>query len=278
MQLKTRINNKTYAVDLSSCQSIAIPLNFKGEQPNHFDAPAASSIPLTIGNFIGDTLQNSSCNCEQITLVPHCVGTHTESIGHVLNSKNALTDCLDNKLKAATLISVTPCAGNLSNERYQPDPSQTDQMITKKELQQKLGPYSQLKNNEFLQSLIIRTLPNAEAKQFLKYGTKCQPPFLSNDAMEFIFSVGVEHLLVDIPSVDRIYDDGLLSNHRIFWNIEPDGKTHQPRYHQHKTITEMIFVPQLILDGHYLLDIQHPLWKTDAVPSNPILYPVTEIN
>ncbi|HFB64732.1 MAG TPA: hypothetical protein ENJ60_04245 [Aeromonadales bacterium] len=278
MLLQTRINNTTYTVDLSSPRSIAIALDFDGQQPNHFGSPIASSAPLKIGNFIGDTLQGSSCNCEQITLVPHCVGTHTESIGHVLNSKNSLIDCLDDQLKAATLISVSPNSGIQSAEHYQPALTDMDQIITQKDLHQKLGTISQNKNNEFLHSLIIRTLPNVEDKRFLKYGTEYQPPFFSNDAMEFIFALGVEHLLVDLPSVDRMYDEGLLSNHRIFWNIEPEGQTEKNHYHQHKTITEMVFVPQQIKDGHYLLDIQHPRWKTDAIPSNPILYPLTEIN
>ena len=39
--------------------------------------------------------------------------------------------------------------------------------------------------------------------------------------MEYIVELGINHLLVDLPSIDRIYDEGKLANHRIFWNVEP---------------------------------------------------------
>ena len=48
------------------------------------------------------------------------------------------------------------------------------------------------------------------------------PSFFSIDAMEYIVSLGVEHLLVDTPSVDRLLDEGNLSAHNIFW--ETKGK------------------------------------------------------
>ena len=38
--------------------------------------------------------------------------------------------------------------------------------------------------------------------------------------MEYIVSLGVKHLLVDIPSVDRLFDDGILSAHNIFWDTD----------------------------------------------------------
>ena len=68
--------------------------------------------------------------------------------------------------------------------------------------------------------LIIRTLPNDESKLTKTYLEEI-PPFFSTEAMQFINEIGVKHLLVDLPSIDRIFDEGKLSNHRIFWNIEP---------------------------------------------------------
>ena len=45
---------------------------------------------------------------------------------------------------------------------------------------------------------------------------------ISIEAMEYLVSLGVQHLLVDTPSVDRLFDDGHLSAHNIFW--EAKGK------------------------------------------------------
>ena len=41
-------------------------------------------------------------------------------------------------------------------------------------------------------------------------------PFFSIEAMNYIVGLGVEHLLVDTPSVDRLLDDGHLL-HIIFF-------------------------------------------------------------
>jgi hypothetical protein len=92
--------------------------------------------------------------------------------------------------------------------------------------------------------------------------------------MEYIVSLGVTHLLVDIPSVDRLFDDGNLTAHNIFWD------TKLKKYNQStksKTITEMIYVPDSISDGSYLLNLQIPAFLSDAAPSRPILYALNEI-
>ena len=71
------------AADLADPLPIAVPLDFDGPQPGFHGAPAAASRPLRGGNFIGDTREGGSCNCDQVTLVPHCNGTHTECVGHL---------------------------------------------------------------------------------------------------------------------------------------------------------------------------------------------------
>jgi hypothetical protein len=40
------------------------------------------------------------------------------------------------------------------------------------------------------------------------------------------------------------------------------------------TITEMVFVPDAVADGIYLLNIQIASLETDASPSKPVLYPL----
>jgi len=103
---------------------------------------------------------------------------------------------------------------------------------------------------------------------------KVAPAFFSTDAMKYIASLGVDHLLVDTPSVDRLLDDGHLSAHNIFW--ETKGKEFNPNT-QNKTITEMIFVPSSLEDGAYLLNLQIPAFVSDAAPSRPIIYKINEL-
>ncbi|MDZ4197779.1 MAG: hypothetical protein U1E27_00680, partial [Kiritimatiellia bacterium] len=62
-------------------------------------------------------------------------------------------------------------------------------------------------------------------------------------------------LLLDLPSVDRAFDEGKLSVHHIFWDVEQGSHDADSRNHSLKTITEMIYVPDEIPDGkHVILD------------------------
>ena len=100
---------------------------------------------------------------------------------------------------------------------------------------------------------------------------KVPSPFFSIEAIEYVVSLGVQHLLVDSPSLDRLFDDGQLTAHNMFWETKQkifNTKT------QHKTITEMIFVPKEVKDGCYLLNLQVPAFVSDAAPSRPILYQI----
>ena len=74
-----------------------------------------------------------------------------------------------------------------------------------------------------------------------------------------------QHLLLDLPSVDREEDAGQLLAHHAFWQYPA-----QPR--REATITELIFVPNEIADGLYLLNIQITSLELDASPSKPVLY------
>ncbi len=250
-------------------QSIAIPMQFDGPQPNHFGADIASVRPMQAGDFIGDTTQGGSCNAQEITLNPHCNGTHTESISHVINELLPPAEVVKQPLMRALLISIEP-ASHFTKDSYQPPIEPGDKLICKYQL-------TAVKKNlhKGVKALIIRTLPNNQSKLTHHYGKDIHPAFFSNEAMKWLVEeTAVEHLLVDLPSVDRLHDDGLLSNHRIFWNIEPETHESSAEQYQHKTITEMVYVPNEVKDGEYLLNLQLPRLNLNAVPSNPLLIPI----
>ena len=100
------------------------------------------------------------------------------------------------------------------------------------------------------------------------------PPFFSIEAMEYIVRLNIKHLLVDVPSLDRTYDEGMLSAHRIFWSVEPKTHNIDASNCSSKTITEMIFIPDEIPDGLYILDLQTTSFVADASPSKPVIYKV----
>ena len=59
---------------------------------------------LRAGSFVGDTRAGGSCNCEILTLAPHCNGTHTECVGHVTDDRVAVSERVPGGLQLARLV------------------------------------------------------------------------------------------------------------------------------------------------------------------------------
>ena len=260
------IEGKKIQIDFSKGKDISIPLFFNGEQPNTYGVDKATAKPYQDGQFIGDTRKGGPCNFETYSFTPHCNGTHTECIGHITDERIDILSSLNEEMIPATLISITPKS---TNENYIPCLNNDDLVITKEDLELQLKDV----NPGFLKGVVIRTLPNSESKKNKNY-MKADPAFFSIEAMEYLVGLGVQHLLVDTPSVDRLFDDGHLSAHNIFW--ETKGKELNPNS-KNKTITEMIFAPDSLEDGVYLLNLQIPAFVSDAAPSRPILYKINEL-
>ena len=85
MKIRFDINGQSFEGDSADAISIAIPMDFEGPQPSHFGAPRAVSATYEANGFVGDTNRGGSCNVNSLTMVPHCNGTHTESVGHIVN-------------------------------------------------------------------------------------------------------------------------------------------------------------------------------------------------
>ena len=267
MTINITLHKQSYKIDLTTLAEISIPLNFHGKQPNHFDAPHADSKALESTDFIGDTRRGGSCNVEEIRLIPHCNGTHTECIGHITDERIAITEVTLDLLIPATLITVAPVIASETGDDYDPQKTANDLLITTDSLKKALA-----KNDRtFLDGLVIRTLPNDASKKIRRY-TEQPPPFFSTPAMRFISDLPVRHLLVDISSLDRMHDEGKLSNHHIFWNVPPESHSPTPQSRRDRTVTEMIYVPDEIPDGNYLLSIQIPHFISDAAPSRVFLF------
>jgi hypothetical protein len=96
---------------------------------------------------------------------------------------------------------------------------------------------------------------------------------LSEEAAIFIKEIGIEHLLIDLPSVDREEDEGKLLAHKAFWNVK-DVNNLNDDARINCTITEMIFVEDKISDGDYILNLQIASFENDASPSKPTLYKI----
>lgn len=273
MELYLELVGRRYRVARESPMDISIPMYFNGPQPNTYDVPIATSAAVVAGKFIGDTRRGGSCNFETYTLIPHCNGTHTECIGHLSNERISIHKTLRDAMFPATLVSLQPVQAVHSDETYKLPKEGSDFIITASALRTVI----QNTDKSFLRALVIRTLPNSSSKISQRY-RETPAAFFSIEALEFIRSLEVDHLLVDVPSLDRADDEGKLSAHRIFWDMPAHTHDVSPVEHSLRTITEMIFVDDSIADGNYLLNLQIASFVADASPSRPILYSLVQTN
>ena len=131
MIISNKTGSGTYALDLAEWTDISIPLKFNGPQPNAFGVEPASSTACEYGDLVGDTRSGGSCNFEQVTLIPHCNGTHTECVGHITNERISIRECLTDVFISASLISVEPVPAAECDESYAVAFGPDDRLITR---------------------------------------------------------------------------------------------------------------------------------------------------
>ena len=242
---------ETIAVDFSKPIDISIPLSNSDKNPIAWYLEKPEVEPVTMGSWVGKVSEGASTNFNTIRFNPHGHGTHTECLGHITNDFYSINQTLKNFFFVAKLISVTPQNNN------------GDLIITKFEIEKQV-------QNCTPEAIIIRTLPNFVGKKHLNY-SNTNPPYLSEDAAKYLCEINVQHLLIDLPSIDKEKDGGELAAHKAFWNLKNTKNVNiDARFES--TITELIFVPNEIEDGNYLLNLQIASFENDASPSKPVLY------
>ncbi|MGO4822561.1 MULTISPECIES: cyclase family protein [unclassified Flavobacterium] len=254
MKATIQHNNTKFQVDLSQPLDISIPLSNTEANPLawYIDKPIIE--PVKFDEWVGKVSSGmSSTNFNNIQFNPHGHGTHTECLGHITKDFYSINQSLKQFFFLAELVSV------------QPEEQGEDLVITKEQIQTAL-------NGKSPEAIVIRTLPNNASKLSKKY-SHTNPPYLDEEAARFIRESGIEHLLIDLPSVDKEKDKGKLLAHKAFWNVK-DVKNLNTDARMAATITEMIYVADEVKDGSYLLNLQIASFENDASPSKPVLYKI----
>jgi kynurenine formamidase len=239
------INNKSIKVDLTKPLDISIPLSATNKNPIAWYLDEPKIEPVKEGEWIAKVSEGASINFYNIEFNPHAHGTHTECIGHITPEFYSVNETLKTFFFLAEVISVVP------------ETLGDDLVISEKQIKHLL-------NGKTPEAIVIRTLPNTNSKKNRKY-SNTNWAYLLKEAAEFLKQIGVKHLLIDLPSVDKEKDDGNLLAHRAFWNYPK-----APRFDA--TITEFIYVSNKIEDGSFLLNLQIAPFHNDASPSTPVLY------
>lgn len=248
-------------VDFAAATPLALELDFTQPHPRHFGAPAASAEPFRVEGFEGAVARGASCNCQRVTLIPHCNGTHTESASHLTIEQRPLHEVLPLAPLPALLLTVAPVHATGCDEDSLPVPQAGDRLITRRALLEAWERHPLV----FPRALLLRTRTSWR---------DAAPPFLSRQCMAELVARGVEHLVTDLPSVDRLQDEGRLTAHRIFFGLPPGSTRLGDAARAQATITELATFPEHLRDGPCAVQIQSPAWHGDAVPSRPLHLPL----
>lgn len=256
MKLTLQKDGRTYSFQTEKGKDISISLNPNG--PRAWYVEPMRIEPVRTEQFLGSVAEGGAVNFRDVYFNPHGHGTHTENVGHIIDTDVPVVSSIGSSHYMAKLVTLELRRKDSSKDVSQ-DASQRDWVVSEESL---------LGIDLNAEALIIRTKPNDHSKTNRQYsGTNF--PYLTIGAMQRIVNAGVQHLLVDLPSVDREEDGGALAAHHLFWDVPAE-----PNFQ--KTITELIYVPNEISDGNYILNLQVSNFANDAAPSRPMLFDLTE--
>lgn len=253
MKGSIQLDHTTYQVDYSRPLDLSLPIQATEAAATAWYCPAPTIEPVRTEQFTGSVAEGGAVNFRNVFFNPHGNGTHTECFGHISKDWQSINQHLKQFVFGCMLVSLTPSTKD------------TDAIIHLNALKTALAPYDPAQAT----AIAIRTLPNTPDKQYRQY-SNTNPPYVSAEGLAWLYDWGIRHLLIDTPSVDREFDDGVLAAHHAFWNY-PDA----PR--TEATITELIYAPNTIADGLYLLHLQVAAFENDAAPSRPVLYALEEV-
>jgi kynurenine formamidase len=246
MQLHCSIEGNSYTALLSEGIDLSQGFGPGGDNALAFHIPAAEIAPIRVGDFVGSVAAGSGANCEVIQFCAHGNGTHSECLGHITHERHSVNKLIRSGLMAACLVSVTP------------EKRGSDWVITASGLND--SPMHRTP------AIIIRTNNISDIRGKNWSGTN--PCYFEPAAIQMLVDAGYEHILTDLPSIDREEDGGALASHHVWWQYPQ-----QPR--MHASITELIVVPEKIQDDLYLLNLQIAPIESDAAPSRPVIFPLT---
>ncbi|MFN3952488.1 MAG: cyclase family protein [Thermaurantimonas sp.] len=233
-------------LDIEKMSEISLPIDFsmRTERAWYIGPPVRE--PVRLPNWTGSTELGGSVNFYNLRINPHAHGTHIETSWHIDHTRAA-----------------QPVVHQLFYKSY---------LYTCSPLPDRALDLSALWQNlpDGISSVVLRTMPNDDAKYTFNY-SDTHPPYLKPSDAAHLAQSGISILLIDLPSVDPERDDGALAAHRQFWDNQKSDNANAA------LIGEFLYIPNIITDGEYALHIQHPSMNTDAVPARIFLIPYVSL-
>ena len=235
-----------YTADLRRPISIALPLKPHPSSVRAWNAPPIAMQPVRVGDWVGAVAQGAPVNFMTLHINPHGNGTHTETLGHI--ARDWASNTVLGLLHPGYFVGILHHAPTnvLDNG---------DRVVDLSGLRQ---------NPPQTPGLIIRVVDGQGADQNF---SDTNPPYFLSEDLAWMAALGIQHLITDLPSVDRELDGGVLAGHHAFWQYPASPRTEA-------TITELAKLNQGLTEGLYLVTLNALPLAMDASPSHPLLYPL----
>ncbi|MGB1618174.1 MAG: cyclase family protein [Flavobacteriales bacterium] len=231
---------------------LSVPVNPHSGLPRAWYRGPATAEPVRSDGWVGSVAEGGSVNFRDVTFNPHAHGTHTETREHVRDEFHPI-DALARSGTLPFLVS------SLLIDAH-PESVGDDWIVPKSALTRHV-PW--MKTHQ--PSAVILRCTNGDVQ---RDWSQTNPPYLEAGFAEELVVLGVQHLLLDLPSVDREVDGGELRAHHAFF-----GPASAPR--EGATISELLCVPEGLTAGPGLLAMQVAPFVHDAAPSRPFWFPAT---
>ena len=292
MKAEVKLGEQVYSAQLSAGHSIARTTSVTHGKGFDLSSIESESATYQAGEFIGAVSAGGSCNVSVLKINLHCCGTHTETVLHILSADDiaqlpTIDEIVPTGLQLALLLSVetsTDSDASRFNEDFTAHVADGDRLVTARNIVLALASARHHRPSDFSawdgaeeKTLVLRIASDDPSQKTApwSFSSEDSPPYFTADAIELLNQHRVKHLLVEFPSIDRMDDGGALRNHHLFWNLNRQSKSLNSAWPS-KTITEMIEVPESLQDGIYLLSLQTPPVRSDAMLSQPVLFKLVD--
>lgn len=250
MKINLHIGGADYAVDLSTpFADLSMPVSDVA-RAWYIDAPAFS--PVVLGDWKGSVAMGGGVNFFSIDFNPHAHGTHTETAGHITEERHSIHQHFKSPFTIALVLYPLVENGKVSMANFE-----------------KAWREAEAEGGTTDVTTVILKTDCGDANRSRNYSNS-DWPYLDAEIGAFLRSAGIDHLIIDQPSVDQEEDGGALACHRSFWGEQPENSLH-------RTITELAHIPDHVVPGNYLLNLQVAPIDNDAAPSRPLLYSLEQL-
>lgn len=229
---------------------LSVPVDPHSGLPKAWYKGPAEVQPVRSDGWVGSVAEGGAVNFRDVLFNPHAHGTHTETHEHIHDT----FEPIDRQVRSGDIPFLLPAF-----LLHAPAEPHGDDAVVPLSALHRVVP-------EFHAVKPLAVVIGTEQPQAPKNWSDTNPPYLEEGFAELLCELGVQHLLIDLPSVDREMDGGALKAHNAFF-----GPSGSPR--SNATISELLHVPKSLQQGPGLLALQVSPFVNDAAPSRPVWFP-----